>query len=81
VRRLAIYIYERWVDDDFRAGSEVGRVQIAFSSDADQSEQRLPVGVGQRGGFRLIQAFLDEFVLRWNRRRQIGATPLGIGLR
>ena len=32
-----------------RAGSEVGRVQIVFSRDADQSEQPIPAGVSQRG--------------------------------
>jgi hypothetical protein len=35
--------------DDFRAGSKVGRVQIVFSRDADQGEQRIAAGVGQRG--------------------------------
>jgi hypothetical protein len=32
-----------------RIASEVGRVEIVFSGEADQSEERIPAGVGQRG--------------------------------
>ena len=32
-----------------RIASEVGRIEVVFSGDADQSEQRIPAGVGQRG--------------------------------
>ncbi len=71
----AVFVVEArvWLGSDltgFRVGSriasEVGGIEVVFSRDAGQSEQRIPVGAGQRGEFRKvhIQTFLDEFVFR-----------------
>jgi hypothetical protein len=35
-----------------RIASEDGRVEVVFLRDANQSEQRIPGGIGQRDGFR-----------------------------